>query len=214
MEGDRTLNNDPTGKAEAQTEHPPTAEDVAAKTNVKDFSQDQSDALRGEKDVHDPDLGGLGQEPVATVPSVDHSGPGFVDVDGDVGGSGHNETVVDIIAVPCPGADPIRTWTYDLDFFGEPGPCETGSHTSPHGSIRRPNPWVKGKLRSSASIARVLLYKHRELEDGMTLQSLSEDLLNQVDRIRRGAVGVLPPSSQSRQADSQAANTPLVLHRP
>jgi hypothetical protein len=220
MEGDQT-NNNPTCRAVGQTEHPPTGEIVGppAQTDVKDFSaappsQDQDDAVRGEKGSHGLDQGGIGQDAAAAAPEDDPLGPGFVDVDGDVGGSGHNETVVDIIAVPCPGADPIQTWTYDQEFYGEPGPCEIGSHISPRSSLRRPSPWVTGKLRNSASIARVLLYKHRQLEEGMTLGSLSKDLLGQVERIRRGAVGVLPPSSLSRHADSLPAITPPVFYRP
>ena len=222
MEGDQHHNNH-TNEAEAPTEqHPRTTEEIIATTaqiEVKDFSQDlssqdQDDAVRGEKDGHTPAQGSLRAE-TAAGSFVDHSGPGFVNVDGDVGGSGHNETVVDIIAVPCPGADPIQTWTYDSEFYGESSvACDFGSHTSVRTSLRNPSPWVTGKLRASASIARVLLYKHRSLEDGMTLQSLSEDLLDQVERIRVGAVGVTPRSSSSSHANSRAAITALVFHRP
>lgn len=223
MEGDQHQNNT-TNKAEAPAEQRPrTAEEIIATTSqieVKDFSQDLSsqdhdDAVRGEKDSHALAHGSLGPE-TAAASFADHSGPGFVNVDGDVGGPGHNETVVDVIAVPCPGADPIQTWTYDSDFYGGESSvaCDFGSHTSVRTSLRNPSPWVTGKLRNSASIARVLLYKHRSLEDGMTLQSLSEDLLDQVERIRIGAVGVVPRSSSSCHPDSRAAIPAPVFHRP
>ncbi|TKW49079.1 hypothetical protein CTA1_2021 [Colletotrichum tanaceti] len=39
--------------------------------------------------------------------------PGFADIDGEVDGLGYNETSVDIVCVPCPGADPVETWARD-----------------------------------------------------------------------------------------------------
>ncbi|SPQ26881.1 f7fc94f9-3269-4434-ac68-0c9a4b323fc4 [Thermothielavioides terrestris] len=119
------------------------------------------------------------QEPQAALAA--DLGPGFVDVNGDVGGPGHNETAVDVIAVPCPGADPLQTWST--------GP-ELGGDTSALGSrssLRRPSPWVTRDLRISANIARVFLYRHRALEEGLTLESLSEDLLDQVSQMRNAA---------------------------
>jgi hypothetical protein len=140
------------------------------------------------------------------------SAPGFVDVNGDVGGPGHNETVVDVIAVPCPGADPIQTWTFGHEPYTDASiPSETGSRSS----LRRPGPWVTRELRMAASIARVFLYRHRALEDGMTLASLSEDLLDQVERIRNGAVGGLARlCSLGWHADLQLGRAPIVFYRP
>ncbi|KAK0628987.1 hypothetical protein B0T17DRAFT_524303 [Bombardia bombarda] len=100
----------------------------------------------------------------------------FVYVDGDIGGpsyTGYNDTKVDIIAVPCPGADPKQTWISD------PLP-----DLSPQGDYS----WVTQGIRTSASTARVLLYKHRALTDGINLEVLAMDLLNQVQRIRQGII--------------------------
>jgi hypothetical protein len=124
-------------------------------------------------------------------------GPGFVDISGDVGGPGHNETFVDIIAVPCPGADPVWTWTYSHEFYHDHDasiPSDIGSRdVGSRSSFRRasrPSPWITRDLRMSASIARVFLYRHRALKEGMTLESMSEDLLDQVEQVRKEAVGV------------------------
>ena len=195
MDRDDNQNN-PTNKAvlvpvqELQPEEeidvaapPIQAKDFSAPpSQAKDFSapSSQDDAAREELESHG--RGRLGQEP---GPAAD-SGPGFVNVDGEVGGSGHNETQVDIIAVPCPGADPVQTWTWDDDTCGDASiSFEIGSRIS----FRRPSQWVTRDLRKSASIARVFLYRHRALEDGMTLQSLAKDLLDQVRQMRSEGVG-------------------------
>lgn len=221
---DRDQNN-PTNKAEVVAAEQPRAGEfeefdavaATAQIEVKDFSQDppsqdQDDVVQGEKESYAQ--GSLGQEP-ATASVTDDLGPGFAQVDGDVGGSGHNETLVDIFAVPCPGADPVQTWTWDHALVSEISiPCETGSRQSLRSSIRSPRPWVTRKLRNSASIARVFLYRHRVLEDGMTLQSLSEDLLDQVDQIRNGDVSMSTRSSSSYHADFKAEIAASVFHRP
>ncbi|KAL2260325.1 hypothetical protein VTK26DRAFT_5685 [Humicola hyalothermophila] len=116
-------------------------------------------------------------------PKLPDTGPGFVAVSGDVHGHGHNETFVDIVAVPCPGADPLQTYTYNYSrSSGDCSPADFGSRSSLHIS----SPWVMRDLRKRISIARVFLYKHRVLQEGMTLESLSEDLLEQVEQARRG----------------------------
>ncbi|KAK4044244.1 hypothetical protein C8A01DRAFT_12348 [Parachaetomium inaequale] len=177
--------NTTTGTAEVVPAEQVVTSAAAAHTQVKDFSSappPQDHAVRGKQESQA--RGSLGDEPAPVLLAVD-SGPGFVDVNGDVGGPGHNETVVDVIAVPCPGADPIQTWTFGHEPYVDASiPSETGSRSS----LRRPGPWVTRELRMVTSIARVFLYRHRALEDGMTLESLSEDLLDQVERIRNGAV--------------------------
>ena len=195
-----------TDKAEVVPAEEPQVEEAvaaaaAAHIQVKDFSSappSQDDAVQGGQESQA--RGSLGDEPASVVLAVD-SGPGFVDVNGDVGGPGHNETVVDVIAVPCPGADPVQTWMFGHEAYTDASvPSETGSRSS----LRRPGPWVTRELRMAANIARVFLYRHRALEDGMTLESLSEDLLDQVERIRNGAVGVLARScSRGCHADLQ-----------
>lgn len=145
--------------------------------------------------------------------SISHSDPeaGFVHIDGDVGGSGYNETNVDIVAVPCPGADPVQPWAGDEpfpdDYFGVPLRSElqklpTVSELvgeailSP--ALNRHLPlaghlWVRQGIRKCVSTARVLLYKHRALVEGMTLDSLAEDLLKHVQKIREGLVSISIP---------------------
>lgn len=138
-------------------------------------------------------------------------GPGFVDIDGEVGGSGHNETEVDIIAVGCPGADPVQTWTYDSESdCGRSVRSAVGSR----GSAWRPGPWITRDLRSVVSIARVFLYKHRDLKEGVNLRTLSEDLLAQVHQQRGGTVS--PPLLPSARAllIAPAAIPATVFHRP
>ncbi|KAK6080107.1 ankyrin repeat protein [Seiridium cupressi] len=105
--------------------------------------------------------------------------PGFAQVDGDVKGPGYNETKVDIIAIPCPGASPIETWTRD--------PFPDGSFGSPPNDL-----WVQQGLRSKINIARVLLYKHRELHEGLTLENLADDLLDRLSRMRESHEGARP----------------------
>ncbi|KAK4229468.1 hypothetical protein QBC38DRAFT_453291 [Podospora fimiseda] len=159
--------------------------------------------------------------------ATEELGPGFADESGDVGGHGYNDTTVDIIAVPCPGADPVQTWIYDHDSStdslfparsasfmsrsirnsrsdpgsrhgsrhgSQPGSQHGSQHDSHHGShnslsssTRRASPWVTYKLRERVNgTARVFLYRHRCLAEGMTLKTLSNDLLEQVLEIRKG----------------------------
>lgn len=171
-----------------------TAAAAAAHIEVRDFSVPRlSDdgSAHGEQGGEPQDA--LGHLP-PTLPATADLGPGFVDINGDVGGIGHNETEVDVIAVPCPGADPVNTWTYSQDLWTETDvPGEAGSRTS----LRIRGPWVTKNLRRAANIARVFLYRHRELEDGMTLESLAKDLLNQVEQMRKGVVRVSGFSSIS-----------------
>ena len=146
--------------------------------------------------------------------SLSHSDPesGFVHIDGDVGGSGYNETKVDIVAVPCPGADPVQPWLGDDpfpdDYFGAPLRNELQRHPtiaelagdailSP--AINRHLPmasqvWVRQGIRKSVSTARVLLYKHRALSEGDDLASLAHDLLGHVRDLRERLVSMLLPS--------------------
>jgi len=147
--------------------------------------------------------------------SFSHVDPvaGFAHTDGDVGGSGYNETKVDIVTVPCPGADPVETWARDPlpdDFFGQQmaGFDHDDADTNPAVALAgntvlspgldRPLPraatlWVRQGIRKFISTARVLLYRHRELEDGVRLDSLADDLLEHVWKIRQG-----PGLKQSR----------------
>ncbi|KAL2162172.1 hypothetical protein VTH06DRAFT_7085 [Thermothelomyces fergusii] len=147
---------------------------VVGHIRAKDFSAAVSD---DNATIHSPG----NQSVPANAAADDDAGPRFVVVDGDVGGPGPNETFVDVIAVPCPGADPIETWTVGADPWSHTSyPSDAGSRSSSY----KPAPWVTRNLRKAASIARVFLYTHRSLENGMTLKSLANDLLDEVQRIR------------------------------
>ncbi|ROV94143.1 hypothetical protein VPNG_09365 [Cytospora leucostoma] len=129
--------------------------------------------------------------------------PGFAHVDGEIGGSGYNETLVDIVTVPCPGADPVETWTRDPlpdGFFGNPSDNESTSYPTlkelagdailtPGISGNFPKAahlWVRQGIRRYANTARVLLYRHRELTELTTLDELARDLLDNVLQRREG----------------------------
>ncbi|OHW96849.1 ankyrin repeat protein [Colletotrichum incanum] len=127
--------------------------------------------------------------------------PGFAHIDGDVNGRGYNDTLVDIVCVSCPGADPVETWARDPlpeGYFGRSGNVSPttvkelagASILSP--TINRHLPmathlWVRQGIRKEVSEARVLLYRHRELVEGVTLENLAEDLIEQVWNVRYGS---------------------------
>ncbi|TEA14937.1 Protein SERAC1 [Colletotrichum sidae] len=125
---------------------------------------------------------------------------GFAHIDGDVNGRGYNETSVDIVCVPCPGADPIDTWARDPlpeGYFGRSGdgPPTAGkevagasilSPTINRNLPKAPHLWVRQGIRRQVSEARVLLYRHRELIEGLTLEQLADDLIEQVWNVRYG----------------------------
>ncbi|RYO95711.1 hypothetical protein DL763_003602 [Monosporascus cannonballus] len=129
--------------------------------------------------------------------------PGFAHIDGDIAGNGYNETTVDIIAVPCIGASPVGTWVRDplIDgYFEAPSPAELQRYEtvkelparaalSP--AINRHLPrasqlWIRQGIRKEINAARVLLYRHRELTEGYTLDRAADDLLEHVLRMRAG----------------------------
>ncbi|KAK8066165.1 hypothetical protein PG997_012912 [Apiospora hydei] len=127
--------------------------------------------------------------------------PGFAHVDGEVGGSGYNETKTDIIAIPCPGASPVDTWMREPlpdGYFGHPTNRELEAHpalkefqghTILSPAINRPLPkakhlWIRQGIRREVNTARVMLYRHRELTEGLTLDDLAEDLLDQLRKTR------------------------------
>ncbi|KAF3008321.1 hypothetical protein E8E14_007234 [Neopestalotiopsis sp. 37M] len=126
------------------------------------------------------------------------SGSGFHLIDGDVNGPGYNETTVDIIAVPCPGASPIDTWTRDPlsdGYFNVSDPEQYPTARQLPGSsilspaINRHLPrakdlWILQGVRTEISTARVLLYRHDDLSDGVTLDQMADDLLRHLCRLR------------------------------
>ncbi|KAL0934915.1 ankyrin repeat protein [Colletotrichum truncatum] len=127
--------------------------------------------------------------------------PGFAHIDGDVDGLGYNETSVDIVCVPCPGADPVETWARDPlpDGYFEHSTGdvpltavkELAGATILSPTINRHLPkaahlWVRQGIRKEVSEARVLLYRHREMIEGLTLEELAQDLIEQVWNVRDG----------------------------
>lgn len=102
------------------------------------------------------------------------------DPDGDLT---HDETTVDVITVPCPGGDALRSWTRDgliSRYFGAPSMRDA--------EVERQGPapsWVRQGIRREANTARILLYEHPELEDGMTLSSLADALLEELSNERK-----------------------------
>lgn len=131
------------------------------------------------------------------------SEPGFEHVDGDIEGCGYNETTVDIIAVPCIGASPIDTWARDPlkeGYFTLPPPTELDKYSTvkelPGSSVLTPtitrvlpkasHLWIRQGIRKEVDKARVMLYRHREIVEGMTIESAADDLIGQVMKIRAG----------------------------
>ncbi|KAF2969193.1 hypothetical protein GQX73_g4391 [Xylaria multiplex] len=129
--------------------------------------------------------------------------PGFEHIDGDIEGCGYNETTVDIIAVPCPGASPIDTWARDPlkeGYFTFPSTTELEKVSTVKGSpggdvlvssITRTLPkashiWIRQGIRKEVSKARVMLYRHRELAEGMTIGTAADDLIEQLTKMREG----------------------------
>ncbi|KAI3316983.1 hypothetical protein HD806DRAFT_516300 [Xylariaceae sp. AK1471] len=143
--------------------------------------------------------------------SVSHWGsePGFEQIDGDIDGRGYNETTVDIIAVPCIGASPIDTWARDPlseGYFAFPATNELDKYSTvkelPGSSVLSPtinrilpkasHLWIRQGIRKEVSNARVMLYRHRELHDGMTIAQASDDLIEQLMKMRAGLTKARP----------------------
>lgn len=131
------------------------------------------------------------------------SEPGFEHIDGDIEGCGYNETTVDIIAVPCIGASPIDTWARDPlkeGYFTFPPATELEKYSTvkelPGSSVLTPtinrvlpkasHLWIRQGIRKEVSTARVMLYRHRELVEGMTIETAADDLIEQMVKMREG----------------------------
>ncbi|CAJ2506537.1 Uu.00g006670.m01.CDS01 [Anthostomella pinea] len=129
--------------------------------------------------------------------------PGFAHIDGDISGRGYNDTTVDVIAVPCIGASPVDTWARDPlseGYFGFPVATELDKYSTvkelPGSSLLSPtidrvlpkasHTWIRQGIRKEVNTARVMLYRHRELTEGMTLEQAADDLLGQLAKMRAG----------------------------
>lgn len=95
----------------------------------------------------------------------------------------HDETSVDVVTVPCPGAHPLRSWNRDGlmgRYFGAPSMRDAEVHEA-----ERQNPsWVRQGIRREASRARILLYEHPEVVEGTTLNTLAIALLDELKALR------------------------------
>lgn len=101
------------------------------------------------------------------------------------GNSTHDATTVDVVAVACPGADPLQTWARDgllSYYFGAPSMRKTEEAT---GSSRRQGPsWIRQGIRREANCARICLYQYPPLTDGTTLNMLAENFLADLQDLR------------------------------
>jgi hypothetical protein len=78
----------------------------------------------------------------------------------------HDETAVDIVTVPCPGANPLGSWSRDGlvgRYFGAPSMRDAAPQAPGTGTSGVPGPsWVRQGIRREADRARILLYAHPE----------------------------------------------------
>ncbi|GFP55607.1 protein SERAC1 [Trichoderma asperellum] len=95
----------------------------------------------------------------------------------------HDETSVDVVTVPCPGGHPLRSWNRDGlmgRYFGAPSMRDAEVN-----EVERQGPsWVRQGIRREANRARILLYEHPEVVDGMTLNKLAIALLDELKELR------------------------------
>lgn len=114
------------------------------------------------------------------APKDDSRHPRFIkDPEGD---RTHDETTVDVVTVPCPGGDPLRSWNRDGllgRYFGALSMRDT--------EVDRPGTapsWVRQGIRREADVARILLYEHPQPVEGTTLGGLAHDLLEEFKELR------------------------------
>ncbi|KAI1773011.1 hypothetical protein F4818DRAFT_424610 [Hypoxylon cercidicola] len=160
-----------------------------------------NDRSAAQSDVSDYENSSDNEKLVLTTFSHMESEPGFAHVDGEIHGHGYNDTTVDIVAVPCVGASPVDTWArYQLSdgYFSYPSQNELQRYSTvkklPGSSVLSPtisrnlpkanHLWIRQGIRKEVSTARVMLYRHRELAEGMTLDQAADDLLDQVRKMR------------------------------
>jgi hypothetical protein len=98
----------------------------------------------------------------------------------------HDQTTVDIVTVPCPGANSLRTWSRDGRmgrFFGALSMRDAEGQTPDQD---RPAPsWVRQGIRREADRARILLYEHPSTTEGMRLSNLADALLEELEELRK-----------------------------
>lgn len=113
----------------------------------------------------------------------------------------HDETTVDVVTVPCPGGDALKSWTRDgliSRYFGAPSMRDA--------EVERQGPapsWVRQGIRREANTARILLYSHPEMDEETTLNSLADAFLEELRKERK-----------AEDDKDQDADAPLRLQRP
>lgn len=121
------------------------------------------------------------QDFIASTESRDERASFLLDPAGELT---HDITTVDVITVPCPGGDRLRTWNREGllgRYFGAPSMRDAEIS----GGADRPSAsWVRQGLRREADKARVLLYAHPDLTEGVTLNRLAEEFLEALQELR------------------------------
>ena len=116
---------------------------------------------------------------------------------------------ISIIGIPAVGAHAVETWTADsrdadateLNAEGGPNggdaqgpfpPISTiETETSRPSSRLSPHIWIIHDVRTTVPKARVILYDHGSLEEGVTLKSLAEGFLRCLQKLRETEVSRL-----------------------
>ncbi|KAL9565774.1 hypothetical protein ACKAV7_009956 [Fusarium commune] len=98
----------------------------------------------------------------------------------------HDQTTVDIVTVPCPGADPLRTWSRDGLMSRYYGALSMRDAEGAASDADRPAPsWVRQGLRREADRARILLYEHPSTTEDTRLSTLADALLEELGNLRK-----------------------------
>ncbi|KAF4501482.1 hypothetical protein FAGAP_2317 [Fusarium agapanthi] len=98
----------------------------------------------------------------------------------------HDQTTVDIVTVPCPGADPLRTWSRDGLMSRYYGALSMRDAEGAASEADRPAPsWVRQGLRREADRARILLYEHPSTTEDTRLSTLADALLEELGNLRK-----------------------------
>lgn len=95
----------------------------------------------------------------------------------------HDVTTVDVVTVPCPGGDSLKTWNRDGllgRYFGAPSMRDAEVNESERPSTS----WVRQGIRREADRARILLYDHQDVVRGTTLGKLADDFLSALQDLR------------------------------
>ncbi|RSL80905.1 hypothetical protein BHE90_009990 [Fusarium euwallaceae] len=154
---------------------------VEADAEVKeDKTEEKQEQKQEEKPEEKPEEKKEGKLPLLPKPE---RGKFILDPEGELT---HDQTTVDIVTVPCPGGDPLRTWNRDGlmgRYFGALSMRDAEGSANPEQDRPAPS-WVRQGIRREADRARILLYEHPPAEEGATLSSLADALLEELGRLR------------------------------